>query len=93
MRQMHYDAVTDVEVYDEAGGTWVPINPTQTYTIGTTEYCAKDGMDGNLQQCPMVKLPNQYDGDTFAEYLLMNLNGVVPDRYASPQGRITILDD
>lgn len=71
----------------------MPILPTGTYTIGTTDYCAEDGMNGLLQQCPRVTLPNQYDGDTFADYLETTLGGVVPNRYASPQGRITILDD
>ena len=85
--------VTNVDVYDDVTGTWMPILPTGTYTIGTTDYCAEDGMNGVLQQCPRVTLPNQYDGDTFADYLETTLGGVVPNRYASPQGRITILDD
>ena len=85
--------VTNVDVYDDVTGTWMPILPTGTYTIGTTDYCAEDGMNGLLQQCPRVTLPNQYDGDTFADYLETTLGGVVPNRYASPQGRITILDD
>lgn len=85
--------VTNVDVYDDVAGTWMPILPTGTYTIGTTDYCAEDGMNGLLQQCPRVTLPNQYDGDTFADYLETTLGGVVPNRYASPQGRITILDD
>jgi len=85
--------VTNVDVYDDVTGTWMPILPTGTYTIGTTDYCAEDGMNGVLQQCPRVTLPNQYDSDTFADYLETTLGGVVPNRYASPQGRITILDD
>lgn len=86
-------AITDVEVYDDNLGTWQPINPADTYTIGTTDYCIIDGMNGTLKSCPMVRLQAQYDGDTFAEYLDSYLNGVVPDRYAAPQGRITILND
>ena len=85
--------VTDVEVFDETLGSWRPIDPAATYTIGTTDYCITDGMNGTLKSCPMVKLPGQYDGDTFADYLETSLGGVVPDRYASPQGRITILND
>lgn len=85
--------VTDVEVFDEAAGTWQPIDPTQTYTIGTTAYCIKDGMNGTLQQCTMVTLQGEYDGDTFADYMKTTLGGVIPDRYTSPQGRITILND
>ena len=41
----------------------------------------------------MVKLQGMYDGDTFADYLKTSLGGVVPDRYAAPQGRITIVND
>lgn len=85
--------VTDVEVYDEATGSWLPIDPTQTYTIGTTDYCINDGMNGTLKECATVTLPQQYDGDTFADYMETTLGGVIPDIYASPQGRITILDD
>lgn len=85
--------ITNVDVYDDVTGTWLPIDPESTYTIGTTDYCAEDGMNGLLQQCHRVTLPNQYDGDTFADYLEKTLGGVVPNRYASPQGRITILDD
>jgi 2',3'-cyclic-nucleotide 2'-phosphodiesterase (5'-nucleotidase family) len=85
--------VTDVEVFDETLGSWLPIDPAATYSVGTTEYCITDGMNGTLKSCPMVKLPGQYDGDTFAYYLETSLGGVVPDRYASPQSRITILND
>ena len=85
--------VTDVEVFDDATDSWMPIDQEQTYTIGTSIYCAKDGMEGTLKDCPIVTLSGLYDGDTFAKYLLVNLNGVVPDRYATPQGRITIVND
>lgn len=85
--------VTGVEVFDETSGTWFPIDPEQTYTIGTTDYCVEDGMNGTLKSCPMVKLQGVYDGDTFADYLKTSLGGIVPDRYASPQGRITIVND
>ena len=85
--------VTDVEVYDEATGTWQPIDPTQTYTIGTTDYCINDGMNGTLKECATVTLPQQYDGDTFPDYMETTLGGVIPDIYAAPQGRITIVND
>ncbi len=85
--------VTNVEVFDEATDTWQPIDPTQTYTIGTTTYCIQDGMNGTLKSCSMVKLQGMYDGDTFADYLKTSLGGIVPDRYAAPQGRITIVND
>ena len=85
--------ITDVEVYDETLGLWMSIDPASIYTIGTTDYCVLDGMNGVLKSCPMVRLPGRYDGETFADYLETTLNGVVPDRYASPQGRITILND
>lgn len=85
--------ITNVDVYNDTLSLWQPIDTAKTYTIGTTKYCAQDGMNGLLQQCPIVTLPNQYDGDSFADYLEITLGGAVPDRYASPQGRITILDD
>jgi hypothetical protein len=50
-------------------------------------------MNGTLKECATVTLPQQYDGDSFADYMETTLGGVIPDIYAAPQGRITILDD
>ncbi len=85
--------VTDVQVYDAAGDTWLPIDPMRTYSVATTDYCAQEGMAGTLKDCPYVTITDKFDSGTFASFLQTTLGGIVPDRYAQPQGRITINED
>ena len=67
--------VKKVEVFDAASNKWTPINPGQTYTVGTNSYIAsgKDGYVtfGKITSDPARGGVNTYLGDAkaFIDYL------------------------
>ena len=85
--------VTDVEVYDEASGTWKPIDPDRKYTIGLTDYYNGGGYFNTLKDCRQLELRPLIVRDAMTNYLVNTLGGNIPAAYAKSQGRITILDD
>lgn len=71
----HGTRVKKVEVFDAASNKWTPINPGQTYTVGTNSYIAsgKDGYVtfGKITSDPARGGVNTYLGDAkaFIDYL------------------------
>ena len=82
--------ITSAEVL-QPDGTYKPIDPTATYTVGTTDYCAYNGGFYNaFRQCPVIKEYTTLCRETLAPYIQEVHNGNVPAQYAAPQGRIII---
>jgi hypothetical protein len=46
-----------------------------------------------VQDCRLISFTDILARDALNDYLVNNLQGVVPDRYKQAEGRITILDD
>ena len=85
--------VTDVEVYDKASNSYKPIVAEHTYTIAINDYYQSGGYYDTLANCTVrEKIPNLIR-DILAEYLEKTLNGIIPETYRTPQGRITIMTD
>ena len=95
-KQSH--TVSDVQVLSassdpSAAPVYVPIDPDATYTIGTTDYYGNGGYYDTLKDCTLIAIEITICRDALADYLETTLGGTVPDEYAVPQGRITIVDD
>ena len=85
--------VSDVEVL-QADGTYAPIDPTKTYTVGLTDYnYSGGGLFDCFKSCPVLFESTTRYYDALANYLSGNLGGNTGTTYAKPQGRITIVND
>ena len=80
--------VSDVKVAGEA------IDPEATYTVASHNYMLKDGGDGfNMFRGDKVIVDETMaDNEVLTSYIVDELDGVIPESYAEPQGRITILE-
>lgn len=87
------DTVSDVAVFDEASGNWIPLDPVGYYTIASSDYYARGGFYETLKDCKQLVYSTGLVRDALADYLETTLGGTVPSIYAQPQGRITIVDD
>jgi 5'-nucleotidase/UDP-sugar diphosphatase len=78
--------VTDVMVGGE------PIDLKATYTLASHDYMLRDGGDGinMFMDLEPISEGTMADNEVLISYITETLNGVVPDDYAKPQGRITI---
>ena len=85
------DTVSNVEVL--SGENWEPIDNERKYTIALTEYYIGGGFHDKLKDCTVVTISDTTDTESLADYMEKTLGGVIPSEYATPQGRITIVDD
>lgn len=81
--------VKDVMVGDE------PIDPDATYTLASHNYMLKQGGDGfnMFMTDKLIVDESMPDNQVLITYIVDHLDGVVPDTYAKPQGRITVLTE
>lgn len=83
-------SVTHVEVL-QADGSYAPLSPTATYTVGASDYVVVlGGFHGLLADCTMVQYTTTLYRDGLVRYITEVLGGTVSQEYAVPQGRITI---
>ena len=70
----------------------VPLDPEADYTFTTSMYI-KNGNYGFslLENYPIEVLSEENESDVLLEYITTTLNGIIPEEYQLPQGRITIL--
>ena len=85
--------VGEVET-EQKDGQWVPIDPQRTYRVALTQYAYHDGgLYNTFAQCPAITESTERCYDVFTRFLKETLQGCVPQRYALPQGRITLVDN
>jgi 2',3'-cyclic-nucleotide 2'-phosphodiesterase (5'-nucleotidase family) len=87
------DTVSDVAVFDEGSGIWMPLDPAGRYTIASSDYYARGGFYDTLKDSKQLDYRTELVRDALADYLETNLSGTVPAIYAQPQGRITVVND
>ena len=76
----------------EQRGSWQPVNPDATYTIGGQSYIiACSGASGTFTKMHLLPLEGEplNDVDAACRYI-QALGGTLPDIYRQPQRRITI---
>ena len=83
--------VKDVQVL-QADGTYVPIDPTKTYTLASHNYLLKQGGDGlnMFMDNDLTINEGMLDYQVLITYITDYLDGTVNSDYAQPQGRITV---
>ncbi|MBR4421703.1 MAG: 5'-nucleotidase C-terminal domain-containing protein, partial [Erysipelotrichaceae bacterium] len=71
-----------------------PIDPEKTYTLASHNYMLKLAGDGytmfGKDNINILRDEIMVDNEVLIKYIVDNLNGVVGEEYAEPQGRITI---
>ena len=87
------DTVSDVAVFDEGSGEWIPLDPAGRYSIASSDYYARGGFYDTLKGSKQLAYSTGLVRDALSDYMEKNLRGVIPAIYAQPQGRITVLDD
>ena len=84
------NVITSAEVL-QPDGSYVPVNPSATYTIGLTDYCAYNGGFHNVfAGCTVLQSSLTLYRDVLVPYINQVYGGDVPPQYAQPQGRINI---
>lgn len=80
--------VEDIEI----GGVALDVN--KTYTLASHNYMLKDGGDGYAmfgeKNVKIIKDCVMIDNQVLINYIVDELNGVVGEQYAAPQGRIAV---
>ncbi|MCR4566062.1 MAG: bifunctional metallophosphatase/5'-nucleotidase [Bacteroidales bacterium] len=72
-----------------ADGTYAPLSDEALYSIAISNYLYQGGDAGSVfNGCRMIKQYDLSDTDVVAWYLRQDCNGLIPERYAAPQGRI-----
>lgn len=76
----------------ERNGVYEPIDPAATYTVASMSFFLKEHGDGYavLDGVPATDT-GMRDVDMLEAYLLDNLGGVIPAKYATAEGRINII--
>lgn len=83
-------SITDVEVL-QADGTYVPLSPTATYTVASTDYATiNGGFRGLFAGCTVLQYTTTLYRDALVQYVTDVLGGNIDQQYTAPQGRITI---
>ena len=83
------DRISKVEVLDERTGRYSPLKMNAEYTLCTTDYCVTGGgMYNVLRDVHILQENIMLYNQAFINYVSEHLNGEIPARYASPEGRI-----
>lgn len=82
--------VSNVMVLDRTTGQYRPIEPDRSYTLVSSDYLMLErGCSGLLGSASVDRCTGDLVRSVIVSYLTDNLNGVIPDRYATTEGRIT----
>lgn len=83
--------VSDLKVLDGATGEYLPVIADKKYSLATIDYCITGGgLEAKLRNAKMLKENICRYNDALVTYVTEILGGKIPERYAEPQGRITI---
>lgn len=84
--------ISDLKVYDKKTGAYKPIEADKKYTLATIDYCISGGgLNEKLKGTKLIKENLFRYNDIVVKFITENLKGEIPDCYAAPQGRITII--
>lgn len=83
--------ISDLKVLDSTTGEYLPVVADKKYTLATIDYCITGGgLLAKLRNAKMLKESICRYNDALVTYVTETLGGKIPERYAQPQGRITI---
>lgn len=76
----------------ERNGAYEPIDPAATYTVASMSFFLKEHGDGYaVLEGVVANDTGMVDVDMLETYILENLGGVIPAKYAKAEGRINII--
>ena len=83
--------VYDVMVFDKASGTYKPLDAEAKYTIAATNYFLIDRGSGMSMLANTKVLQNEgvLEIEVLEKYIVENLGGVIDERYAEVDNKIT----
>jgi 2',3'-cyclic-nucleotide 2'-phosphodiesterase (5'-nucleotidase family) len=84
--------VSDVMVEVGRNGEYAEIDPERLYDVAVGSYYRMGGFYNVLRDCHVVTAAPTLCRDVVEKYIRETLGGIVPERYARPQGRIIIAD-
>lgn len=79
------------DVMVETDGSFLPIDPSATYTVAGSTYILRDRGDGFTMFGSRVTDLGILDVDVLETFIKNHLGGVIPDSYARAQQRIRII--
>lgn len=83
--------VSNVEIFNRTTGIYEPVDPSRTYTIAGSSYMLREMGDGAAFRYTICDEDlGITETEVTVQYFREKLQGVMPARYASPEGRITI---
>lgn len=83
--------ISDLQILDKATDRYQPVDMKRTYTLATIDYCVTGGgLQNMLRGNNIVKKNICIYNEALIRYVTDTLGGNIPERYARPQGRITI---
>lgn len=84
--------VSDVMVLDAASGDYRPLVENKEYKVATINYCIYGGGFAAILRgkTDYAEMPLFYS-DALVKYITEALGGIIPQRYATPDGRITLV--
>ena len=84
--------VSDVQVLNKTTDKYEPIDPQATYTIAATDYVLNlMGLGAYFNSRVIITVDPLLDVEVLESYIADYLKGVVPERYKTTEGRITII--
>ena len=85
--------VKDVQVLDKAANTYKALDLAKTYTLAMNSYNLMYRGDGfsMFKGAAILQDTGVLDCEVVQQYIAGALKGVIPDTYAAPQGRISII--
>jgi 2',3'-cyclic-nucleotide 2'-phosphodiesterase (5'-nucleotidase family) len=84
--------VSDVMVEVAGSGEYSAIDPERIYNVAVGSYYRIGGFYNVLRDCPVVTAAPTLCRDVVEQYIRETLGGIIPERYARPQGRIVLVD-
>ena len=87
--------VYDVMIFDKASGSYKPLDVNANYTIAATNYFLIDRGSGMsmLANTKVLQNDGTLDVEVLERYIVENLGGVIDERYAEVDNRITFTTD
>ena len=79
-------------VYVLKDNEYEPIDPNASYTIAGSQYILTEMGNGYtmFENSEIISKEGTTDTDLLIEYIANKLNGIIPEEYKNPQGRINI---
>lgn len=84
--------ITDLVILNKSGA-YDPVQMDHTYCMATIDYCVTGGgFGGKLKQNNIAKSAIILYSECLIKYVMENLGGHIGQEYATPQGRIKIIE-